>query len=131
VRWEQLLDQAASGVGQRDVDDTPVAGATRARDESTTFEVVEDRHHVRPAAEQLAGDLGLRHFPEMEQRFEHAELSGREAGRGGMACQLTRQRVGGPHQLDVGIQRQPLARCAAEVCAHGFSSYDVKSFDIA
>jgi hypothetical protein len=115
---EEFLNQGASGRRERHVDHTSIAGPPHPRDEAAPFEVVEDRRDIRTAAEQLEAELGLRQRSEVQQRLEHAKLPGGHPPGGERARQLRRHRVGGSHELDVGVEREPLACGSAIVRAH-------------
>jgi hypothetical protein len=105
VAGKDLRDQPASLLGQRHDDEPAIVTTTLLLDQAATDEVAHHDGGIAVAAQQLFTEIALAQRPVMQQRLQHAELSDGEAGRGHHAPHPRGHRLGGPHELDVGVER--------------------------
>jgi hypothetical protein len=120
VAGKDLRDQPASPLGQRHDDEPAIVTPTLLVDQAATDEVADHDGGVAVAAQQLFTEIALAQRPVMQQRLQHAELSDGEPGRRHHAPHPRGDRLGGPHELDVGVERGRLPRRAR--IARGHSS---------
>jgi hypothetical protein len=104
VAGEDPGDQPVATLGQRHHDEPSIVAATRLLDEAATHEVADHHGGVAVAAQQLGAQIALAQRTVMQQRLQHAELADGEAGLRHDVAHASRHRLGGPHQLDVGVE---------------------------
>jgi hypothetical protein len=97
-------------LGQRDHDEAAIVATPLLRDQATAHEVADHDRGVAVAAQQLLAELTLAERTVVQQRLQHAELPDREPGRRHHATDSRRDRLGRPHQLDVGVEGGRLGR---------------------
>jgi len=120
VAGKDLRDQPASPLGQRHDDEPAIVTTALLRDQAAPNEVADHDGGVAVAAQQLLTEIALAQRPVVQQRLQHAELSDGEPGRRHHAPHPRGHRLGGPHELDVGVERRRLHRGAR--IARGHSS---------
>src|SRR5829696_1508343 len=119
VCGKDILDRRAAGGGEVDNLHAPVVGVALAAHPAVALQVVDDGREVAAAHEQLVAEPRLRHRPEMKERLEHAELADGEAVLAGERRVRTAVHAGeSARELDVGVEREDLARRAAVVRPH-------------
>jgi len=121
VAGKDLRDQPASLLGQRHDDEPAIVTTTLLLDQAATDEVAHHDGGIAVAAQQLFTEIALAQRPVMQQRLQHAELSDGEAGRRHHAPHPRGHRLGGPHELDVGVEGRSLLRAAAIVGRHALN----------
>jgi hypothetical protein len=119
VAGEDLRDQPPPPLGQRDGDEAPVVHAARLPDQAAAHEVAHDDRGVAVAAEQLRAEVPLAQGPVVQERLQHAELPDGQPRRCHHAVHPGGHRLGGPHELDVGVERRRLHRGARIAGGHG------------
>jgi hypothetical protein len=103
-------DQPASPLGQRDHDEAAIVATPLLRDQAAAHEVADHDRGVAVAAQQLLAELALAERTVVQQRLQHAELPDGEPGLRHHAADPRRDRLGRPHQLDVGVEGGRLGR---------------------
>jgi hypothetical protein len=119
VPGKDLRDQPASLLGQRHHDEPAIVTTPLLLDQAATDEVAHHDGGVAVAAQQLLTEIALAQRSVVQQRLQHAELSDGEPGRRHHAAHPGRDRLGGPHELDVGVERRRLHRSARIARGHG------------
>jgi hypothetical protein len=119
VTGKDPADQPPAALGQRDRDVAAIVPAPLLLDETSAHEVAHDDGGVAVAPQQLLPEVALAERPVMQQRLEHAELTDREPGGRHHVAHARGDRLGGAHELDVGIENRRLRRRAAIARGHG------------
>jgi hypothetical protein len=119
VPGKDLADQAAPRLGQRHGDEPTIVEPPRLLDEAATHEIGDDHRGVAVAAQELLTEIALAERTVMEQGLQHAELTDREPRPGHDPADPRGDGLGGPHQLDVSVQRDRLDRSARVPGRHG------------
>jgi hypothetical protein len=118
VAGEDLGDEPVAWSGQGHHDEPAIVATPLLLDQPAAHEVADDDGGVAVAAQQLGAEIALAERPVMEQRLQHAELADRESGPGHHVAHAGGHRLGGPHQLDVGVERGRLQGCARVARGH-------------
>jgi hypothetical protein len=105
-------DQPASPLGERDHDEAAIVATALLLHQAPANEVAHHDRRVAVAAQQLLTELALAERTMVQQRLQHAELPDREPGLRHHAAHPRRDRLGGPHELDVGVEGSRLGRRA-------------------
>jgi hypothetical protein len=111
-------DQPAASLGQRDHDEAAIVATAFLRHQAPAHEVADHHRGVAVAAQQLLTELALAERAVVQQRFQHAELPDGEPGLRHHATDASGDRLGGPHQLDVGVEGSRLGRRAPVAGRH-------------
>jgi hypothetical protein len=111
-------DQPAAPLGQRDHDEAAIVATALLRHQPPAHEVADHHRGVAIAAQQLLAELALAERAVMQQRLQHAELPDGEPGLRHHAADAGRDRLGRPHQLDVGVEGGGLGRRARVAGRH-------------
>jgi hypothetical protein len=104
VAGEDPGDQPAASLGQCHHDEAAIVAASLLLDQAAPHEVTDHHGGVAIAAQQLGAQIALAQRAVMQQRLQHAELADGEAGLRHDVAHAGRHRLGGPHQLDVGVE---------------------------
>jgi hypothetical protein len=119
VAGKDLGDQSTARLGQRHDDEAPIVRPPLLGDQTTPDEIADDDRGIAVAPQQLGAEIALAQRPVVQQRLQHAELADGEPGRSHHAAHARGHRLGGPHELDVRVQRRRLRRCARIARRHG------------
>jgi len=119
VAGEDLLDQSPPRGGQRDHHEPPIVTPAHLLDQPAADEVGHDDRGVAVAAQQLGAEIALAQRAVVQQRLQHAELADGQARRRHHAVHPGGDRLGRPHQLDVGVEGGGLGRSARVAGRHG------------
>jgi hypothetical protein len=119
VTGEDLGDQPAPAIGQRDDDEPAIVVPARLLDEAAPHEVADDDGGVAVAAQQLDAEIALAQRAVVQQRLQDAELPDRETHRRHHSAHAGGDGLGRPHELDVGVERDRFRRGARVARRHG------------
>jgi hypothetical protein len=122
VPGEDLADQRAPTRGERDHHEAAIVLAAGLRDEPAAHQVTDHHRGVAVTAQQLGAQLALAERPVVQQGLQHAELADGEAGARHHVADARGDRLGGAHELDVGVERGGLGECARVARGHGLNS---------
>jgi hypothetical protein len=122
VPGEDLADQRAPARGERDRHEPAIILAAGLGDEPAAHQVADHHRRVAIAAEQLGAELALAERPVVQQRLQHAELADGEAGARHHVAHAGGDRLGGAHELDVGVERGRLGERARVARGHDLNS---------
>jgi hypothetical protein len=122
VAGKDLADQPPAPLGQRDRHVAAVVTPAFLRHEIPADEVAHHDGGVAVAAQELLTEVALAERPVMQQRLQHAELSDGEPGRRHDPAHPCGDRLGGAHELDVGVERRRLGPGAGIARRHGSNS---------
>jgi hypothetical protein len=118
VAGKDGLDQPAPGRGQRDHDKSSIVAPSLLLDQPPAHQVGHHHRGVAIAAEQLGPEIALTERPVVQERLQHAELADRERRLGHDPADPARDRLGRPHELDVGVEHGRLDRAAGIAGRH-------------
>jgi hypothetical protein len=125
VAREDVLDEPAPSPAQRDRHEPAIVDAAHLVYEAAPHQIGDDHGGVAVAAQQLRPEVPLAQRPVVQQRFQHAELADRQAGRAHHVTDAGGDRLRGPHQLDVRVEGRRLRRGALITRGH---SSNLKGF---
>jgi hypothetical protein len=120
VAGEDVRDQPPAGHGQAHADEPAIVLPPRLVDQAAPHQVADDHGGVAVGAQQLLAEVPLAEGPVVQQRLQHAELADREPDRGHHPAHPGGDGLGGPHQLDVGVEGRRLGRGAGVARRHWF-----------
>jgi hypothetical protein len=108
VPGEDRRDQPLSLRGQADGHEATVVRPADLGHEPATDQVGHDHRRVAVAAQELLPEVPLAQRPVVQERLQHAELADGQASLAHHAAHPRRDRLGGPHELDVGVEGRRL-----------------------
>jgi hypothetical protein len=118
VARKDLDDQPAAARAERDHHEPAIVPAPLLVHEAAPGQVGDDHRGVAVAAQQLGAEIALAERPVVQQRLQRAELPDRQPRRRHHVPRARSDRLAGPHQLDVGVERHRLHRGAPIASGH-------------
>jgi hypothetical protein len=118
VAREDAGDQPVPPLGQADRHEPAIVTAPLLRHQATPDEIRDDDRGIAVAAQQLLAEVPLAERTVVQERFQHAELPDGQPRRRHDAAHPGGDRLGGAHELDVGVERRRLRRGARIAGGH-------------
>jgi hypothetical protein len=106
VAGEDVRDQPPAPLGETYHDVPPIVAPPRLIHQAAPDQVADHHGGVAVRAQQLLAEVPLAERSVVQQGLQHAELADGEPHRGHHAAHAGGDGLGGPHQLDVGVERR-------------------------
>jgi hypothetical protein len=122
VAREDAGDEPASRLGEGDRHVAPVVAPARPLHEAPAQQIAHHHRGVGVAPQELLPEVALAERPVVQERLQRPELPDGEPGFGHHPAHPRGERLGRPHELDVGVEGRCLGGAAGVACGHGSNS---------